>query len=73
MTPVVDRISLKVIAEETAKDKVLSEIQKMVKSGKTWIPKHADENLRSFKAVLPEITITGNGILLKGDRIILPE
>ena len=31
------------------------------------------KTLQNFKTILPEITITGNGIQLKGDRIILPE
>ena len=51
-------------------DNVYDEI---VKNGKTWIPKKANEPLRKFENFLNEITITGNGILLKLDRIILPE
>ena len=72
-TPIMDRIGLKTIAEETANDVVLMKLQKIVKSGKTWIPKNSEESLQRFRAILPEITITGNGILLKGDRIILPD
>ena len=72
-TPIIDKITLKRIAEETANDNTLSQLQEIVKTGKSWIPKHAEEALQSFKSILPEITITGNGILLKGDRIILPE
>ena len=72
-TPIMDRITLKAIAEETASDKVLVKLQELVKSGKTWIPKHEEDALQRFKAVLPEVTITGNGILLKNDRIILPD
>ena len=71
-TPIMDRITLKAIAEETASDTVLVKLQELVKSGKTWIPKHEEDALQRFKAILPEITITGNGILLKNDRIILP-
>ena len=72
-TPIVDKITLKCIAEETVKDEVLSKLVKLVKSGQTWIHKSEDESLLKFKAILPEITITGNGILLKGERMILPE
>ena len=72
-TPIVDRITLKAIAEETSNDETLNKLQMIVQEGKTWIPKDADESLKKFKPILPEITITGNGILLKGDRIILPE
>ena len=71
-TPIIDKITLKSIAEETASDEVLAKLQEIIKSGQTWIPKHEGESLQKFKAILPEITITGNGILLKGDRIILP-
>ena len=41
--------------------------------GQTWIPKDADFKLRQFAQLLPTITVTGNGILLKDDRIISPE
>ena len=41
--------------------------------GQTWIPKEADTKLRRFTKILPTITVTGNVILLKDDRIILPE
>ena len=68
-----DKITLKAISEETENDTVLKKLKKIIKSGKTWIPKDEEEKLQSFRAILPEITITGNGILLKGDRIILPE
>ncbi len=44
-----------------------------MKSGQTWIPKDADEQLRKFTSILPSITVTGNGILLKEERIILPQ
>ena len=71
-TPIVDKISLKSVAEETENDEVLRKLQEIVRSGKTWIPKGETENLKKFSAILPEITVTGNGILLKGDRIILP-
>lgn len=71
-TPIVDRITLKAIAEETTSDSILSKLQNIVKSGKTWISKDEQESLLKFKNILPEITITGNGILLKGERIILP-
>ena len=72
-TPIIDRITLKAIAEETASDRVLMKLQKIVKASQTYIPNHEDEDLLKFKPILPEITITGNGILLKGERIILPE
>ena len=71
-TPIVDRITLRAIAEETEKDPVLKRIKRMIVEGQTWIGKDEDEAVQKFKPILPEITVTGNGILLKGDRMILP-
>ena len=71
-TPIIDKITLKSIAEETANDEVLVKLTEIVKSGKTWVPKEEEEAIQKFKPLISEITITGNGILLKGDRIILP-
>ena len=45
----------------------------MVKKGQTHVPKSAGEELKRFSRIMPEITVTGNGILLKGERIILPQ
>ena len=71
-TPVTDKITLKSISEETVSDPVLSALQKLILKGQTWIPKTADPQLQKFRTILPEITVTGNGILLKSERIILP-
>ena len=46
---------------------------KIVESGETWIPKSSSAKLKTFETILSEITMTGNTILLKYDRIILPE
>jgi hypothetical protein len=40
---------------------------------KTWIPQDAPDKLKKFTKILPELTVTGNGIILKSERIILPE
>ena len=71
-TPIIDRITLKAISDETHSDPTLSALQQLVRVGQTWIPKTAEPALQKFRAILPEVTIAGNGILLKGDRIILP-
>ena len=71
-TPIMDKIGLKEIAEETKKDQILQKLSNIIKTGKSWIDKSEDTELKRFEQILPEITITGNGILLKGDRIILP-
>ena len=68
-----DCIGLKEIALETKTDPTLSRISKMVKIGMKIISKKEDPALRKFQQIMKELCLTGNGILLKGDRIILPE
>ena len=71
-TPVMDCIGLSTIAKETAADSVLSKIVSYVKKGQTWIPKTDQEAVQKFKTIMSELTVTGNGILLKDDRVVLP-
>ena len=71
-TPIIDHIGLATIAKETAADPVLKKVKEYVQNGKTWIPKDEDLNFQRFRQIMPEITITGNGVLLKGERMILP-
>jgi len=71
-TPVTDCIGLSVIATETDKDPVLRTVRDYVKQGKSWIPKTEDPDVQKFKGVMSELTVTGNGILFKDDRIVLP-
>ena len=72
-TPIIDHISLAEISRKTSADVVLSKLQKIVRYGKKFVAKHESDELRKFEHILPELTLTGNGILLKGDRIVLPE
>ena len=68
-----DHIGLGNIAKATMDDPVLSQIQVLLREGKTWIPKDADKKLARYRSILPELMISGNGIIFKGDKIILPE
>ena len=72
-TPVIDHISLAMIAQHTSSDTTLKHLHSLIRSGKTWIHDSAKPNLKRFAPILSEITSTGNGILLEGERIILPE
>ena len=72
-TPIVDRITLARIASETAKDETLISLRNIVEKGQTFIPKSASESLLKFQPILSQITVTGNGILLKDERMILPK
>ena len=70
--PIIDKMELGRIAQQTKEDPVLSKLTRIIKQGKTWIPKSETAELQSFGQILPELAITGNGILMKDDRIILP-
>ena len=71
-TPVTDSIDLEKIADATKKDKTLQQLTNIIKNG-LHIRKSADTNIRKFEQIITEISVCGSGILLKGDRIILPE
>jgi hypothetical protein len=68
-----DHIGLAKISEETAKDATLSELSVLLKQSQSWIPKDASEKVKKFSQIYSELTVTGNGIILKSDRIVLPE
>ena len=72
-TPVIDRIGLSTIALATNEDDTLQTIRQYVRSGQYWIPKSATKEVQKFRGIMNEITVTGNGILLKGSRMILPK
>ena len=72
-TPIMDHIGLAKISEETAKDTTLSKLSALLKQSQSWIPKDASDDLQKFSKIYSELTVTGNGIILKSDRIVLPE
>ena len=72
ITPVIDSIGIKEIAEHTTKDPVLYELRELIKSGKNYIPKNKPFR-NPYREILSEITYVANGTLLKQDKIILPE
>ena len=75
-TPVMDHIGLATIATETEKDETLQKLSELIKSGQPDIDisKYKDmKALLKFKNIYSELTVTGNNIVLKGERIVLPE
>ena len=72
-TPIVYHISLAEIARETHTDVVLSRVVEMVRKGSKSADRQDCDKVRKFNPILTELTLTGNGILLKGERIVLPE
>ena len=71
-TPIIGNIGLASIAKVTEEDPVLTELMKTIRKEQTWIPKNSPDELKKLKPILDEITITGNDISMKSDKIILP-
>ena len=71
LSPIVDALGIGEIAKETSEDSCLSQIQKLLAEGKTFIPK-SNSLLSPFRQIFSEITSLANGTLLMQDRIILP-
>ena len=71
-TPIMDSIGLAKIAQETENDETLHRLKQILKQPKVWIPKDANNSLKKFSKILPELTVSGNGIVLKSERIVLP-
>ena len=72
-TPIIDKITLSKIATETKGDQTLKELKQIIMEGKTYISKNASSDLKRFSQILNQIIITGNGILMKEEKIILPK
>ena len=64
-TPVTDNIGLGQIAVETGKDQTLSKIKEKLAKGNRWIHKSDTKEVAQFKEILPELTVTANGLILK--------
>jgi hypothetical protein len=72
-TPVLDCIGYARIAQCTKEDRTLARITELINQGLTWIPKTETIEVQRFKNIQPQLTVTGNGIILKDERIVLPE
>ena len=72
ISPVIDVIAIKEIAEHTTKDPILNEFRELIKSDKNYIPK-SKPNLNPYREILSEIICVSNSTLLKRDKIILPK
>ena len=72
-TPVMDHIGLATIANETRHDKTLQELIKLIRGNATHLkPVKNSKEISRYRGIFSELTVTGNGILLKGERIVLP-
>ena len=71
VTPVLDALGIREIAEHTQTDTTLTMLKDLLHDGKTYIPKNLLE-LRLFRNILSEITLLNNGTLFKQDKTMLP-
>lgn len=66
-----DALGIMEIAEEMRKDPTLRKLHKLLKEGKSFIPKK-DKLLAPYREVFSDIIYLANGTLMMKDRIILP-
>ena len=71
-TPATDCMDMDKVVKETNEDAALSRVKEILNQGYEKIPKHETEEVLKFKAIYNELTVSGRGLLLKGDRIVLP-
>ena len=67
-TPIIDNLGLTRIARKTNKVEILKQLREIIERGPRWIPNTSDACLKKFEQVIPEITLTSNGIILKSER-----
>ena len=70
-SPYSEAVSIPKIIKETKKDQKMQELIKYVARGR--IPKKADKEWDRYRGILGSITISDTGLVLKNDKIILPE
>jgi hypothetical protein len=61
------------IAQATIEDLTFIKIWQNINQGLTWIQKTEPADAQCFKSILPQLSITGNGIILKDERIVSPK
>ena len=64
-TPVTDCIGLDNIARETVNDPIFSQVKEYARKNQHWIPKTDTAEVQKFRSILPEISVSVNGILPK--------
>ena len=70
-SPYSEAVSISDIIKETEQDKKLQKLIEYVKRG--FIPKSAGKEWQRYRGILSNITVSDAGLLLKDDKIILPE
>ena len=71
-SPYVESISIPAIQDHTKKEKLLSKLKNLILDGKQ-IDKKRDSDLVAYQQVFCELSVSEGGIILRGERILLPE
>ena len=71
-TRIIDSMGIGTIAQATKNYPTHTKLATLINQGSTWIAKTESKEVQRFQNVLPELTITTNGIILKGEKIVLP-
>ena len=69
--PYSEAVSLPNIIEETASNKVLRKLKGHLKRG--YIPACDKKELGCFGKVWDDLTVSDTGLVMKGEKIVLPE
>ena len=70
-SPYVESVSMDKLITATKEDRQLTALKSALSRG--FIPSELKEDLKAFKSILEELTISEEGLLLKKDKIVLPE
>ena len=68
--PYIEAITVEKLVLETEKDRTLQTLKRSIRRG--YIRK-SETDLKPYKDLIQEMTITSEGLIMKGDKIILPE
>ena len=68
-SPYLEAISTEDLIRESNQDATLRKLKKALKGGKTM----EDQDLKAYKKIRDKLMITDSGLVMKDDRIILPE
>ena len=71
LSPYSEAVSLPNVVEETEMDKTLKKLKGHLKRG--YIPGRDKEELASFAKIWDSLTVSDAGLIMKGEKIVLPE
>ena len=60
----IDCMGIGAIVQATSEDQTLQKIATLIKNGQTWIPKTQPSKVQHLRHIFPQLTLTGNGIIL---------